>query len=782
MRKFTLFFASLFIAIGAMAQIEFTFTRGTWPNADVTVSGADGVTATIAATAASNAWNTGGALASATNILCANTNTSAASTTPITFTLTISGLGAANIYDNVTFTHKAMNSGGNYQPAGSDTRHCNFTLTANGTEFSTKTDENIWVANGSENYSKDIEFTSTNADFTQITANEDGTLTLVLTIYKGTTNAGCFYGLTKITLANSDDSSTEEAATTISDPENFENGKIYTFVTERGWMGATETSSNVISTAKTSVESTDTDYFKWTVYKSENNNYYLYNIGKAMFMGVQSTNNASIPFAETPQGRDLNFKISSNTSYPIMFSTDNAGVVNHSTSYGEGLITWTGGWTKLDDAGSNHQVTLISDLDETTLNKIADLVATYETDNTEAVEALQAAIDAANAMNEYIGTGLGKYTYTGEGTFAVAVAEYQTYVDAIESTSTPTPAEVEAKTTELNSLVASSLTINVPTAGSYIRIKSYATSQYLASENYGIVNGTNRAAFVADADASTIFYFDGNQLVSYASGNYLVNNSNFLGYNGVQESGATIEFQAANASLNLKGVYSIKLFGNNRWLYAQGGGYTDAGGGNNGANYSFNLEEVTTLPVTITSAGYATLYAPVALEIPEGVTTSTATIDGSYAILNEISDVIPAEVGVVLAGEANTYNFTITTTTTTAESDLKGSAATTYNTEAGTYYALAIANNIVGFYKDSFNNSRFQNNSHKAYLYVPTENNSIACYSFGFDWGGTTGIENVEGAVEENATETIYDITGRQIKAITVPGIYIINGKKTFVK
>ena len=55
-------------------------------------------------------------------------------------------------------------------------------------------------------------------------------------------------------------------------------------------------------------------------------------------------------------------------------------------------------------------------------------------------------------------------------------------------------------------------------------------------------------------------------------------------------------------------------------------------------------------------------------------------------------------------------------------------------------------------------------------------------YSLGFDWGGTTGIENIEDAVEENATKAIYDITGRQIKAITVPGIYIINGKKTFVK
>ena len=78
----------------------------------------------------------------------------------------------------------------------------------------------------------------------------------------------------------------------------------------------------------------------------------------------------------------------------------------------------------------------------------------------------------------------------------------------------------------------------------------------------------------------------------------------------------------------------------------------------------------------------------------------------------------------------------------------------------------------------------FKNNAFKAYLpaSATSDNAAITFYSFGFDWGGTTGIENIEDAVEENATKAIYDITGRKINSITVPGIYIINGKKTFVK
>ena len=45
--------------------------------------------------------------------------------------------------------------------------------------------------------------------------------------------------------------------------------------------------------------------------------------------------------------------------------------------------------------------------------------------------------------------------------------------------------------------------------------------------------------------------------------------------------------------------------------------------------------------------------------------------------------------------------------------------------------------------------------------------------------GENTAIENVNVEVEN---DVIYDITGRRVKEITNAGIYIINGKKTFVK
>ena len=160
---------------------------------------------------------------------------------------------------------------------------------------------------------------------------------------------------------------------------DFVNGGVYTFVTARGWMGATAENGNAISTARTNVTpAADNAYFQWTVYKSFNGNYYLYNIGKQKFLGIQSANNTDIPLVDTPAGKTLTFKQSNSTEYPIMFSTDNAGVVNHSANHGGGLINWTGGWNNPDDAGSNHKVAMVDMLTAEELQKIADIVESYD--------------------------------------------------------------------------------------------------------------------------------------------------------------------------------------------------------------------------------------------------------------------------------------------------------------------------------------------------------------------------------------------------------------------
>ncbi len=482
----------------------------------------------------------------------------------------------------------------------------------------------------------------------------------------------------------------------VADPAGFENGKIYTFVTERGWMGAKDGNNNVISTAKTShnlTGSKDNANFQWTVYKSENGNYYLYNIGKEQFMGVQASNNTSIPFAVSPTGKKFTFKVSSNLEYPIMFSTNNSAVVNHSTSYGDGCISWTGGWNTLNDDGSNHKVELVGNASEEVMTKIEKLVAVRE-----------------------IG---------------------------------------------------------------YFRLKGHSGNYIDASATWGS-NGQMSMKAEADCNpAGVIFYYDDNNgFLNYANGRYINGTRGLANINSMGNTWSVYISPTDN---------KYTLFSNDsRWLHDNSGTRADrcdGHGDHEGTNHSWTLEKVTSLPVTITAAKYATFYAPVAVDVPEGVTAHTVTINGEWATLSEALEVIPANTGVVLYAEnieeATTYNFSITEDVEAiSDNALLGSAATKFFTTAGTYYALGLVDGEVGFYKDSFNNNRFQNNSHKAYLYVP--NATAAALKFRFE-DGTTAIESVlNNGADSNAP--IYDLSGRRVMNAVKGGIYIQNGKKFIVK
>ena len=304
----------------------------------------------------------------------------------------------------------------------------------------------------------------------------------------------------------------------------------------------------------------------------------------------------------------------------------------------------------------------------------------------------------------------------------------------------------------------------------------------------GVASSVKGCAFITATGAESVWYYGGGKLLSYTAGKYIKEDGNIRGLQGIGVEGGDVTIAASPRG---NGKYTVACtsylhFNTSGSNYF--GDHCDSDG--NHTTHDMILKNVMSLPVTISEAGYATLYAPVALKVADGVVAYTVTINGEWATLTKIeSGVIPANTGVVLAGEvvdneitpatAGTYNFAVTTTDATAENALRGSVATTYYTEAGTYYALAQVDGVVGFYKDEFNNSRFQNNSHKAYLYVAEGSANVASYSFRFG-EGTTGISEVKG--ESGNVKGIYDLTGRRIEAITAPGIYIVGGKKVLVK
>lgn len=350
-------------------------------------------------------------------------------------------------------------------------------------------------------------------------------------------------------------------------------------------------------------------------------------------------------------------------------------------------------------------------------------------------------------------------------------------------------ADAETLYAVLNKILVleSTIKFNDVESGSYVRIMAVNgwndDARYLGKANSTAKAG--RAEYVNDGEtANTVFYFDGTQLLSVGSGEYLVSNSNFLGYNGIQSNGSKVAFNAATNTNNPVGAFNISFNNADRWLYVNQNNYTDAGSSASTADgYFFNVTAVKALPVTVSAAGYASLYAPVALEIPENVEAFYATeVAGEYVSLVKIEDVIPANTGVIIKANANTYNFAITNEEVAAiEGNIfKGTVnKQTITKENGSYYVLGVVDGKVGMYNavNGGDDATFINAGHKAYMYLEGASSS-AGYRFDFD--GTTGITEVE---TENANDAvIYDLTGRRVQDMNRAGIYIVNGKKVLVK
>ena len=387
---------------------------------------------------------------------------------------------------------------------------------------------------------------------------------------------------------------------------------------------------------------------------------------------------------------------------------------------------------------------------------------------------------------------------------------------------------------------------NSSTSGMYYRMKGKASGNYVVAALVDGTLKMMSAEVDGYDEISSVFYSTLTQnenyvqdVISYSNGRYIKAEDGKVKYDAIPKYEETYTMQGCAFGWTENG-YTLLLDGEHMLL--DGGtavtskSVTAIAEGGATDNSYWEMEVVEKLPVKITDAGVASFYAPVELVIPEGVkayvlygedkTENNSHMDVTTGQMYEAEKnvfnlkslqggVIPAGLPVLLTGDAGVYNFHINYERTLITDEdvkatycydedivnlLEGVVPTTYIPVRDNYihYILSRKNAVVGMYKvktytsltssddkitTTFDKESFQNNGHRAWLPMPAaQSNGAASYQFavGYKNDGTTGI--VENVKDENEEDVIYDLAGRRLEKVTARGIYIINGKRVFVK
>ncbi len=385
------------------------------------------------------------------------------------------------------------------------------------------------------------------------------------------------------------------------------------------------------------------------------------------------------------------------------------------------------------------------------------------------------------------------------------------------------------------------LLLNFPTRDGFFRLRCVETNAYLQSD----VNTNNRCIVSNNTDVSSIFYYDAieeegkegqGSLLSYRDGYYFTQGKNSQNISGIyaklQPLGKMGDiFQFSRPQNKEFGSYNISSDNTSnqndrRYMFGAagnetGGYYVDNGAGativsvaTDGDNTGYNwvLERVEELPLTINSYGYSTFYAPIALKMPEGVNAYICTgVDekGELSLTLLENGIIPAGTAVIIRTEDDDIMGTTVYLTEPAADEpqaqlevdnlLKGTVYKSwrhpnrqnlnnaagyvpgeninleYPEETGKVYTLSRENGRIAMYR--FVGKQFTH--FRAFLDVPTAvSASFDALNFG-SFEEPTAIERVP--VEVLGNGEIYDLSGRRVLE-PGKGVYIVNGKKVYIK
>ena len=296
--------------------------------------------------------------------------------------------------------------------------------------------------------------------------------------------------------------------------------------------------------------------------------------------------------------------------------------------------------------------------------------------------------------------------------------------------------------------------VKTPRPGHFYRFKGSASGAYLTA--------TSPLTTTTATDATTIWYYDIDGLVSYSTGLYLNGSAKALAPVG------TSYKAAIEPSSYHEGKYTIKT--NGYFSYDKDSDNTiDRGSSlNNNVRYAWTVEDVTSLPVIVGDLGLATLYSPVCLTAPEGVTVYSATKNEAYSSIHfDEIEAVKAGTGVLVEAEAGTYDFTVESNEADYTSDLLGSvatvamssiASTVYTLQSGPTFKQYSGENVTGF---------------RAHIEAEASS-GVKAFDIILGDGGT-GLKDLKDS--KDLKDVIYNLAGQRLLKAQ-KGVNIISGKK----
>ena len=318
--------------------------------------------------------------------------------------------------------------------------------------------------------------------------------------------------------------------------------------------------------------------------------------------------------------------------------------------------------------------------------------------------------------------------------------------------------------------------------------KLYTLQSVHKSGNYLYADDANKLMFGTTVNSRSVWMFtesgDGYLMRNIHTDSYVpalpttannTSNNMYLNLVPVADAGTLNITQGSNAIIIGNGVNGLH---SNDGSSNQVRVWEGTGVGN---QYTFLEVNDFSHTLSVTDAGWATLCLGFDATIPSNVEVYAVTgvKENNWLEMTQITDVLPANTGVLVKAAQGNYDFAYTTESATINGNKLAGALYNKSVSAEAY-VLANGANGIGLYPVQTSNDAFDCKANCAYLpasEVP-EGASLSS-SFRFDFGGTTAVEKVE---MRNEKEEIYDLQGRRIDEITEPGIYIVNGVKRVVR